>query len=406
MPRRPAGLLVLSACLALTACGGGGGGGGGSPAPFVSGGGGEHGHSAAPAKASEPKATVQLGFPAFATKNTTRIGGSDAVVDAAGAALAVFPSASPATRPPAVALADVNDWRAATAAAALMAPPVRAPLLLSDGSSLPAATSTALAELGPKGSGDAGGSQIVAVGATPPEPKGQRTTRISGGSKDPAALAAAVDRFLTAAKGKPSPDVVVVGSALAPFGVPAAAWAAKSGDPVLFTDRDSVPSATLNALRTHAHPRIFVLGPPSSVGPKAMAALGKLGAVVRIAGADPVRNAIAFARYRSGAFGWGIVDPGHGLVVASAARPLDGPASAALSSSGDYGPLLLVSGAEKLPAPLQSFLLDIQPGFRTDPVRGVYNRAWVIGDADVISVAAQARLDQLLEIAPVDQSAR
>ena len=125
------------------------------------------------------------------------------------------------------------------------------------------------------------------------------------------------------------------------------------------------------------------------------------GVVSRIAGQDPVRNAIAFARYLNGTFGWGVQDPGHGLVIANSNRPLDAPAAAALSGSGTYGPLLLVDSAKVVPAPLQNYLLDIQPGYRSDPVRGVYNHAWLIGDESAISVASQAKADQLTEIVQV-----
>ena len=129
--------------------------------------------------------------------------------------------------------------------------------------------------------------------------------------------------------------------------------------------------------------------------------LRRVGSVTRIQGADPVRNAIAFARYRDGRFGWGVVDPGHGLVFASANRPADAAAAAPLSASGTYGPLLIVDSASSLPQPLEQYLLDIQPGYQEDPVRGVYNHGWVVGTRDTISTAAQARLDALLEIVPV-----
>jgi hypothetical protein len=397
---RPAGavLLLVVAASALGACGGGSGGtpgAGPSPAPFVGG-----GETRPPKVIVKSKSPDSLGFPAFATKNTTRVGGSDPVTDAAGVALSVFPGQSVDTRPPAVALADQGDWRAATAAAALMAAPVRAPLLLTDGNTIPDATAAALTALKPTGSHDASSSQVIAVGSAPPEPKRLKTDRIAGG--DPFSLAAAVDRFLAAAKGKPSDAVVVVAADQPKYGIPAAAWAAKSGDPVLFVAHDEVPAATQAALKTHAHPRIFVLGPKVAVSDKALGALKKLGTVTRISGSDPVSNAIAFARYQSGSFGWGVTDPGHGLTIANDRRPLDGPASAALSSSGDYGPLLLTDQPDRVPPALEGYLLDIQPGYRSDPVRGVYNHAWLIGDRSAISVAAQARIDQLLEILPVD----
>ena len=44
--------------------------------------------------------------------------------------------------------------------------------------------------------------------------------------------------------------------------MPAAAWAAKSGDPVLFANATSCPPDTRAALRAHQQPKIYVLGPP------------------------------------------------------------------------------------------------------------------------------------------------
>jgi hypothetical protein len=128
--------------------------------------------------------------------------------------------------------------------------------------------------------------------------------------------------------------------------------------------------------------------------------LKRLGSVRRIAGKDAVSNAIAFARYVDGTFGWGVVDPGHGLVFANVDRPLDAAAAAPLSASGTYGPLLLTQG-DKLPVPLVQYLLDIQPGYEKDPVRGVYNHGWIMGDGGAISLADQSRIDSLLEIIPV-----
>ncbi|MGH2951873.1 MAG: hypothetical protein ACRDKX_07515, partial [Solirubrobacterales bacterium] len=50
--------------------------------------------------------TEDLGFPTFATKNTTRVGGPDPVADAAGVALAVDPSTGGIAGPDAVTLVD------------------------------------------------------------------------------------------------------------------------------------------------------------------------------------------------------------------------------------------------------------------------------------------------------------
>jgi hypothetical protein len=95
------------------------------------------------------------------------------------------------------------------------------------------------------------------------------------------------------------------------------------------------------------------------------------------------------------------VDPGHGIVFARSDRPLDAAAAAPLSVSGSYGPLVLLSG-DRAPDPaVGNYLLDIQPGYSRDPVRGVYNHGWIVGDDKAISVPAQADLDSLLEIKKV-----
>jgi hypothetical protein len=116
-----------------------------------------------------------------------------------------------------------------------------------------------------------------------------------------------------------------------------------------------------------------------------------------------VRSSIDFARFVDGDFGWGVIDPGHGLVFARADKPLDAAAAAMLSASGTYGPLILLSSATRLDAPLAEYLLDIQPGYSKDPVRGVYNHGWIVGDDKAISVAVQSQIDSLLEISPVNE---
>jgi putative cell wall-binding protein len=350
---------------------------------------------------TEPEAAHDLGFPALATKNTTRIGGADPIANAAGVARAVFPATMPENRPGAVALIDARDWRAGVAGAVLASTPVRAAILLSNGPQLPDASREALAALRPLGAKAAGGAQVVRVGNVA-RPPGVRTTDIAG--RDPFALARALDAFQTAARGKTSDRVIVVSAEDPAFAMPAAAWAAKAGDPVLFVHRTSVPQETKAALLTHGQPRIYILGPPSTVSAGVATELKKLGTVKRLGAANPIDNAIAFARYSDPTFGWGVIDPGHGLVFARADRPLDAAAASPLSVSGSYGPLLLLASPTGLDGAVGQYLLDIQPGYTRDPVRGVYNHGWIVGDERAISVATQARIDSLLEIKKAQSS--
>jgi hypothetical protein len=186
------------------------------------------------------------------------------------------------------------------------------------------------------------------------------------------------------------------------FAMPAAAWAARSGDPVLFADRNSAPAPTLDALRAFEGVPVYVLGPESAISARAMEQIREAAPdAQRIGADDPVASAIAFARYADGTFGWNINDPGHGLVLANADRPLDAAAAAALSASGSWGPLLISDTAGAVPPPLRSYLLDLKPGYENDPTRAVYNHAWLIGDTSALEVAFQAQVDELIALAPI-----
>ena len=363
-------------------------------------------------KGTVPQAAQRIGFPTIATKNTTRVAGADPVADAAGVARAVYPSSGPGTHPRAVTLAPTDDWQAAIASAVLMAPPIRAPLLLSGSSSLPPATSSTLAALAPTGAGSAGGAQVIRVGDVP-SPSGNHTVSIHGAG--PYALAAAIDRFQTAAVGQASADVVIASGEQPAYAMPAAGWAAESGDPVLFVTGSGVPPATRQALLSHQSPHIYVLGPASVIPDSVLGQLRKYGKVSRVGADGAAANSVAFAVYRDppctfgqpcahvpGSFGWAMRSPGHGYVLANESRPLDAAAAAPLSASGSYGPLLVVEDADKLPSSVLNFFLNYAtPAYTQEgPTAAVYNHGWVIGDPRTISVSVQAEMDTLLEAVP------
>jgi hypothetical protein len=352
-------------------------------------------------KSDDPAAAAELGFPNVATKNTTRIAGGDSASTAAGAASAVWPATSDRTKPTVVGLVDKDDWQGAVAASVLSASPVRAPLLVSDGSSLPRVTSDTLKRLAPRGSQLTRNREVVLIGPKPPAPEGFRTATLNG--KDPYELAAAIDRFFSAAKGKPSDNVIVTTGERAPYAMPAAAWAARSGDAVLFVKQGEIPPATARALQAHERPNIYVLGPTEAVSEKVERQLGRFGRVRRIDGPNAVENSIAFARYQGpGNFGWGANVPGFNFSLASTERPLDLAAGAALGTNGVFAPLLLTDKADPLPPKLDGFFLDVQPGYEGDPRDGVYNHVWILGDTQTISPGVQGRIDEVTALVPVE----
>jgi hypothetical protein len=355
--------------------------------------------TAGEAETPAAEAAEELGYPAFATNNTTRVGGSDPAAIAAGVALAVFPSATPAQRPTAVAIVDEDEWQAAVAASVLMAEPLRSPLLVSTGGELPEPTEQALAALAPRGSARAGGAQAFVVGeaATPGELK---TVQVDG--PGPAALAAAIAAERDKLFDRPPAHFVLAPETEPELAIPAAAWAARSGDPVLFSGTGRLPAPTARVLRAHPNVPVYVLGPSSAISSEVVREAGDAGGSVRrVSGEDPVANAIALARYSSGGFGWNVNDPGHGFVVARSDAPLAAAVASPLSASGTWGPLLLTDDAGTLPAAVRGYLLDVKPGYTTDPTRAFYNRVWIIGDQGAIDVNQQAEIDQLAELAKI-----
>ncbi len=363
-----------------------------APAPVSTGGGNA-------AEAPTTQTADQLGYPSFATGNTTRVGGSDPASNAAAVALAVFPSTTPAQRPAAVTLVGEDDWAGAIAAAALMSAPVRAPVLFSSPDGLPDPTAEALAALDPQGDSSTGGASAFAIGDVA-RPDGDRTTTVKAGS--PATTAAAIAALRDRLFGSAPAHVLIAPAASPGFAMPAAAWAARSGDPVLFAEGGKLPRPTAAALKRHPEVPVYVLGPSSAIPSTAVREIAKIDPKVhRVSGEDPVANAIAFARYGDGGFGWDVNDPGHGFVLARDDSPLDAAAAAPLSASGTWGPLLLSDSATTLPAPLREYFLDVKPGYTNNPTRAFYNHVWVIGDQEAIDVNQQAQVNELAELAKI-----
>jgi hypothetical protein len=301
--------------------------------------------------------------------------------------------------PAAVAIVPEDAWQAGIAAASLVAAPVRAPILVGSAEGLPSITEDALDALRPRGGRASGGVGAFAIGDVgAPTELDPRPI----GAGPPARMAAAI-AGLRAELARREPEHIVIAPAqAAAFAMPAAAWAARSGDPVLFARRDVLPEATAAALERYEGAAVYVLGPPSVISDAVVREVSDLAARVRRVGAgDPVSNAIEFARYVDGDFGWNINDPGHGFVVARSDRPLDAAAAAPLSAGATWGPLLLTDSGDRLPGALREYMLDVKPGYEEDPTRALYNHVWVIGDTGAIGVAQQAALDRLAELARI-----
>lgn len=346
------------------------------------------------------------GSPALATKNTIRIPGEDPIGNAAGAALTVYPSTSAATRPKLVTVVGENDWRAAIAMSVLSARPIGAPMLISENDGVPDVTESAIKALNPAGITIPGRAvkpkALVAGNVEVPE----KLPRINLVNTNYEKLSLSVDAlWITLNGGRPAEEVIITTAdpKLARFALPAGPLAAATGSPVFFTEKNQVPLSTLRAIAAHGKPRIYVVGPPRAVSDTILKRLKRYGRVTRIGGPTPTSNATEVALFSDpqSVWGWGIDNPGHGMVIMNSHREMDVAAATSLSSGAAYGPLLLNSNPATLDKPLENYLLDIQPGYIDNPANGVYNRAWLLGDATALSSGLQAQVDKLTQIVQI-----
>ena len=344
----------------------------------------------------------EIGFSISATRNTVRVGGADAAADAAAVAAALFPATGERDRPTAVGLVDADDWVTGIAASVLAGSPIGAPLLVSNGDELPPVTKEVLARLDPNGSDLSRDAQVIRIGPGVARPENYKTAVVQG--DNPFERAAAIDRFFSAARGEPSENVLLYSAESAAWAMPAAAWGGRSGDAVLPVRADAVPAPIRAALKDHERPRVFLLGPERVISDRVADTLERERLAIsvdRISAPTPVENAIRFARYSKGDFGWRAVVPGYNFSVASTSRPLDAAAAAALATRGVFAPLLLTDDASELPEPLEQYFLSVQPGYEDDPGDAVYNRAWILGNEEAVSVRQQAQIDRITELIPV-----
>lgn len=315
-------------------------------------------------------------------KNASRLGGASDDETAPSILRAAYPATRTENRPRMV-MALPDDWRISLAGTPLIARPASAALIIADrGGGLDTAERREIARLG------AGEAELPSTAA-------------------PAVWAARVDERLASATGRMVANVMLVAEdADARWALPAGAYAARTGTPILFVDRTGVPAATAAALsRRSGGARMFVLGPAAAVPEVVLDSLRLYGAVSRIAGDTYAENAVRFAEFRDAvaAFGWGHDGRGprrYGSVnsiLVNGNRWQDGVMAAHLARAGKSGALLLTE-RDRLPPPVDDYLWRVRPRFADTPAEGPYNHVWAVGSFARVGYGAQARADYSQEI--------
>jgi subtilisin family serine protease len=293
-----------------------------------------------------------------------RLAGADRYATAAKVATKFSPGL------PVVYVASGEAFPDALAGAALAASQ-DAPVLLTAARSLPSATAGALERLQP--------GRIVVLGgegAVSPTVVSQlqrytdtAVARLKG--DDRYATASAIAQKMM--EGVSTDTVYVASGAAFPDALAGAALAGSTGQPVLLTARDTLPTATAARLSTLRPARIVVLGGAGAVSNAVRDRLGDYtsGSVSRIFGADRYATAAAVA----GKFGTGV----PAAYVAHGAGFADALAGAALA--GSQGSPVLLTKPTSVPADTAGRLRQLQ----TDTVV-------VLGGTGAVSAATATAL--------------
>ena len=97
------------------------------------------------------------------------------------------------------------------------------------------------------------------------------------------------------------PNSVIIGSSEEEgrlYTTPAVNWISHMPEPLLYTEKDKVPKATIEALKMRKDKaNIYVLGPEKSFQKK-WKRVKQIRKVTRISGENPVENSIAFAKFK------------------------------------------------------------------------------------------------------------
>jgi hypothetical protein len=393
--------------------------------------------SAKPDYAVPPPPGQPTLVPTIGTKTTQRLYGANPFQEAVSVTQHVWPAALPENapnennndpdRPWGVTLVTPDDPLTAISAVPLLHFPDDAPILYVTRHGIPPITANEIKRLGDTGMSRYHNVDAFLVGAAA-NPGVERQLRSMGlkyvtvTAPSVPALANTVDQLYGKIEnpdtGVPNMDNgaqnVMVGSMQSyRYLLPATHWVAHMASGLLWVNANSVPQATIAALkRRKGQARIYLFGGPRQISGAVADTLARYGTVVRVTNDDivafnappedtPVDTAIGFAKMwdASGEVGWKITGPGHGFTLVNINDWQAAVASAPLSHLGFHAPLLFTDSSSRLPPQLDAYFKSVAPTYLTSPADGPYNMTFVLGSWKQIAWPVQAHVDYISEMA-------
>jgi hypothetical protein len=374
--------------------------------------------------------------PTIGTKTTQRLYGANPFQEAVSVTQHVWPSALPENapnennndpdRPWALTLVTPDNPLPAITAVPLLHFPDDAPILYVTKNGIPKVTLNEIKRLGDTGISRYHNVDAFLIGAAA-NPGVEKQLKAMGliyttvTAPNTPALANTVDKLYGSIQnpdtGVPAMDNgaenVMIGSMQSyKYLLPSTHWVAHMASGLLWVNQNSVPQATIDALkRRNGQARIYLFGGPQQISGSVADQLSKYGTVMRVTNNDNVAfnanptdtavdTAIAFAKMwdAGGEVGWKITGPGHGFTLVNENDWQGAVASAPLSHLGFHAPLLMTDNSGKLPPQLEAYYKSVAPTYVNTPADGPYNMSYVIGSWNQLTWPLQANVDYISEM--------
>lgn len=329
------------------------------------------------------------------TLNTTRFCGKNPVDTAIEISKAGFSN----MKPNAVILVNKDQVFDGIAASPMVHFPINAPILFTDGNMLNRETLAEIRRLAPKGYN---GIHVIMVGNLSPNiaimlnNSGFRTYHITGRNHYETACKIAGER-------KEFKNLLIVSGKNYSEGITAAFWSAHHGDPILYVQKDNIPSCTIESIKKMQNIDAYIIGSTKMISrsvEETLSRLNNISNIKRIDGSTPYDVAVNFTKFKDpeAEFGWGrIYREGHAFTFGTLNNPTAIIAGVILAHMGKHSPLLLIE-KNNVPKVVIDYLDSVKPLPPEDMPHPPFMHGFILGNTDYINYNTQLKIEDTISM--------
>lgn len=329
------------------------------------------------------------------TLNTTRICADNPIDTAIEVSRIGFTN----MRPNAVILVNKNEVFDGIAATPIIHFPINAALLFTDCNNLSKDTLKEIQRLCPKGYK---GIHVILVGNISKNVSkelndyGFKTIHVAGRNHYETACIVPNIR-------KEFKNILIISGEDYSEGIIAGYWSAHHGDPILYVQKDNIPSCTLEIIKRMENINIYIIGSTKTVSKaveKKLMQLNNVKCLDRIDGETPYEVSVNFAKYKDSEteFGWGRnYKEGHAFTFGELNNPMKIIAGILFAHMGKHTPPLLIE-KDKIPKVVEKYINAVKPM----PPKGMpmppFMHGFILGSVKDISYKTQVMIENILSI--------